>query len=202
METLAYMTQNWPFAVMWPGISTTTWSSRSGGHDGSGTTASHTSLNVVGVSVKCHVRSSSVSFSFTMLDIVDGPSSIVFVFYSVFMGTCGNFRNVALMLGKKNSHHGKFLSGLSFICGVHVFAWPGSFLLQSVETLVCGSMLEELPTCPGRNWITFMTRSIYTPAHSKAIASNFLKVLVRIFSWKLSCSAAGYVHLNELIAWT
>lgn len=73
----------------------------------------YTSLNVVGVSLKCQACSSSVSFLFTRVDFVDGFSSIDFVFFSVFMHLCGNsftvqlcgnFGNAAFMWGKKKDN--------------------------------------------------------------------------------------------------
>lgn len=150
MEALLFMTQDSPFAVtryhqdnmqllLWGGIVSRVQQHRT---------------HRVGVSLKCQVHSPSVSFSFTMLDFVDGLSAIDF--YSVF-----------------NHLHGNSYSPCFPLCR-HC-----SFLLQPV-TVVYGYMLDKLQTCPGRNQIAFTTWSIQTPAHSKAITSNFFQILVRI----------------------
>lgn len=77
-----------------------------GGHYESGATALHTSLNAVGVSLKCQVRSPSVSFSFTnwTLLTVSQPSTFIQYGNSYKVQIFWNYRNMALKNKKIIEH--------------------------------------------------------------------------------------------------
>lgn len=65
-----------------------------------GATAPHTSLNVAGVNLKCQIHSSSVSFSFATLDVVDDltstlPSSFIQYLFIDINGKQSNYMEIS-----------------------------------------------------------------------------------------------------------
>lgn len=129
-----------------------------------GATASRTSLNVAGVNLKCQIRSSSETFSFTVLDVVDDLASIAFVFIHIHVipRSCAFSSWRAHALPDISSGTPASAQSLN---------WPSVRVLM----VVYRSVLDKLRTCTRRNWLMFTPWSIHiTAAHSKAIASSFL----------------------------